>query len=476
MEEADLPQSKDLLTIEDMSEGALPPSIDASTHPNQAEKNQQIGISAAKNFLKAMISKEQNDKSGGVRSSTLVVDLSVHTCDFSRAITAEPGVYYVGLARDLGEEEWARTYMKDFLATNFLNGEIKLPSKLTLPAAEVPSDLQAAAPPFPALTTLVVNKAAKIDGLQTLKTPDKLLAQWGEHHRFGPDFWQVIKEARASMPLDLAPDSKRQADGHGNAPPVKRLKTGEKDEDDKSGAGGVPVKREDKEIIVKQLSELPTPLTWEAALPLPKAKGQCSLVVTLGSRVWLVNRTENQVVLNKHFIIAGFYKGKWWQKVGSQDEVKEQDIMYQLQNASTLVVVNGKVMSLGQAVKEKRQTQPDAVIQYHAIKDHPIADDPGWFVCEREKTILFQVLELPAKNTSKTEDGKAVISHDKIAGCIPIHMWNGPFSELVWITKWSATEAKGLAPFRPTIILTQDVVLPKQSIMELTGETAVPPA
>ena len=112
------------------------------------------------------------------------------------------------------------------------------------------------------------------------------------------------------MPLDLAPDSKRQADGHGNAPPVKRLKTGEKDEDDKSGAGGVPVKREDKEIIVKQLSELPTPLTWEAALPLPKTKGQCSLVVTLGSRVWLVNRTENQVVLNKHFIIAGFYKGK----------------------------------------------------------------------------------------------------------------------------------------------------------------------
>ncbi|CAK9015484.1 Uncharacterized protein SCF082_LOCUS12781 [Durusdinium trenchii] len=470
--EAELPSSKELLTIEDMSDCALPSSTDASTHPSQAEKNQQIGVAAARNIIKAVLKIENSASVAAARSSTLIVDLTVHTCDFSRAAALEKDnqfLYYLGLRRNVGEEEWSRTYMKEFLTQSLLEGAIP---GVTLPPEEVPADLKETSPPLPTLNALVLNKQVKVDGLVTLKAPDKVLASWGEHPAFGPEFWQVINEARSTLPLDVTDSKKRDSDGL-PLPPGKLPKheaTGTPKKEETKGEA----KAEIKEAI--KISEMPTPLTWEASLNLSKTKGQVSLVITLGSRIWLVNRGPKDVILHKNHVIAGFHAGKWWHKANAQDGVREVDILHDLANASTLVQCNGTIETLGEVIKAKRSTNPDVTVQYHHIKDAPADTDPAFFQMERDKSIYFQVQEIPAKSVMKDAQGKACVSFDKMAGCISFDKWSTPFTEMIWVVKWSPTAAKGLVPFRPIVILTRDVSVPPDCAIELSGSSAAPAA
>eukprot|EP00435_Cladocopium_sp_Y103_P073195 s19_g42.t1 len=139
--------------------------------------------------------------------------------------------------------------------------------------------------------------------------------------------------ARATLPLDVPPanaDKKREHDGTAAMPKAKIQK---------------------------------------ADMPLAKSKGQRSAVITIASRVRLVNRGTKDVILPKDFVIAGFFKGKWWHKANANGQVRDMDLLYELQDANAIVQINNKVMTLGAAVEEKRATNPDVVIQYHKLKD-----------------------------------------------------------------------------------------------------------
>lgn len=466
LEEAELPPSRDLIVIEDMGECALPSTTDVSTHPSQAEKNIQVGIPAARSFLKAGLTGTSTPNSG--RQATMIVDLTCHTADFARAALQMPTegskLYYVGLARDTSEEEWTRAFLKDFLAENLLDGTIKTPANMTLPEAEIPADMRDTAVPLPNYHILVPCQKVKVDGLATLKTPDKLVATWGES-TFSGEFWEVINGARATLPLDVPPanaDKKREHDGTTAMPKAKIQKV---------EVGGVKKQEPAPEAKFIAIDDMPTPLTWEADMPLAKSKGQCSVVITIGSRVWLVNRGTKDVILPKDFVIAGFFKGKWWHKANANDQVRDMDLLYELQDANTMVQINNKVMTLGAAVEEKRATNPDVVIQYHKLKDSPMADDPKFFVCEREKSIYFGVMEIPAKAAVKDENGKVALTYDKLAGCIGRDKWSSPYSELVWVVKWSPTATKGLVPVRPVIVLTRDCHVLAGKALEITVPT-----
>eukprot|EP00435_Cladocopium_sp_Y103_P073396 s19_g43.t1 len=182
LEEAELPASRDLIVIEDMGGCALASTTDVSTHPSQAERNIQVGIPAARSFLKAGLTGLSTPHSG--RPAPMIVDLTCHTADFARAAfqMAIEGskLYYLGLARDTSEEEWTKAFLRDFLAENLLDGTIKTPANMTLPDAEMPAEKRETAVPLPSYHILVPCQMVKVDGLATLKTPDKLVASWGE--------------------------------------------------------------------------------------------------------------------------------------------------------------------------------------------------------------------------------------------------------------------------------------------------------
>ena len=96
--------------------------------------------------------------------------------------------------------------------TIFLDGTLPIPKSVTLPPAELPSDMVEAAPPQPQLNILTWNKQVKLEGVATLKTPASLLTQYHDHPRFGTEFKAILEQARADYPLDMA-DDKKEKDG-----------------------------------------------------------------------------------------------------------------------------------------------------------------------------------------------------------------------------------------------------------------------
>ena len=178
---ADAPMlpTAEMLVIEDMSETALPSGTEMTTHKNQSEKHQQIGKDAAYKLLLSFLTGLNETE----RTAILIVDLSAHTLEMAKAAyeirsSAAIGtpVFYLGFAESEGELEWQKFHLSSWLAERFLNGNLKLPPGMTpLGDAELPSELVSALPNKPELSTLTWSQK-KVDGLPTLKTPDKVLS------------------------------------------------------------------------------------------------------------------------------------------------------------------------------------------------------------------------------------------------------------------------------------------------------------
>ncbi|CAE7709399.1 unnamed protein product [Symbiodinium sp. CCMP2592] len=496
LEEADLPQTRDLLAIEDLDPAALPTTTDAHVHVPQPEKAMQIGESAARSILRGFLAQDSTvGATAGTRSAFLCIDLSPHTCDFSRAALAETKlpVYYLGLTRSEGELEWSKSFVRDWLADSFLDGSLQLPPTMSLPPIEMPTELQQAAPPLPNLQTLLLNKVQKYEGLPSLKTPDRVLAAWGDHARFKTEFEEFLQKSREELPLDLTPEKADKSSGAGSGSGSGSGSGLKREADGTQGRVAKKQKVEtlvNPEVVAKRsipLKDLPKPLTWEADLHLPKsAKAKVSVIITLGERIFLVNHSQDKdVVLEKNTCVAGFYKGKWWQHKGSKDQasVKESDILFTLKDADSLIQIGSKVHTLGEAVqeivdkRERRKTQPDVTVSYHKICDSPTSTKPAFFTMSQTHTIYWEIQAIPADCIQ--HDGKTCVPVHHMGGVIPFSRWETWASTLVWASKWSPTSAKGLVPCRPLIVLKESVPLSPQTAIELTaseGPSAEPVA
>ena len=177
----DLPATKDLVSIEDMADNGLPETTNVATHATQAEKHQQLGSAAWRKLLQACAPAAEID------GPTLIVDLSTHTLDCSKAAyleqqSAGAPIYYCGLVEDGAKAvlDWTKFHWQNWLADGYLSGAVPLPAGAALPSRELPEAAQQAMPPKPELGTLVWS-TVKRDGLQTLKTPEKVLQAWEGH-------------------------------------------------------------------------------------------------------------------------------------------------------------------------------------------------------------------------------------------------------------------------------------------------------
>ncbi|CAK9056713.1 unnamed protein product, partial [Durusdinium trenchii] len=120
-------------------------------------------------------------------------------------------LYYLGLSEKEGEKEWQTHHMNSWLSEGFLDGSLALPvGAPALMSKELPAELATSLPPKPELTTLVWSEK-KVDGLQTLRTPDKLLQTWHDHSLFGRRNQEWLKATRESVPLDCKEGDKEKA-------------------------------------------------------------------------------------------------------------------------------------------------------------------------------------------------------------------------------------------------------------------------
>ena len=237
LDRATLMKTSDMCVPEDMSEAALPSTTDATTHINPPEKHQQIGPEAAGNLLRGFL---QGLEVHGRRIAILCVDLSTHTCDVTRAFFTEYQnvklpMYYTGLCQDAHARDWAIDHMQRIVTDRILSGELTV-SGQSLPAEKVPDDVIEALPPKPSLNVLVW-ATVKRQGLDTIKTPDNIIAKWKSHPVYGDEFSTWLQEAQAAAHLDVQPEataseqqvrhdlSPEPSGSRGNMePPAKRTK------------------------------------------------------------------------------------------------------------------------------------------------------------------------------------------------------------------------------------------------------------
>ena len=485
VEDAALVPTKDLLVIEDLNPESLPPTTDITTNINPPEKHQQLGLDASRKYIRSLT---QGLEATG-RSALVIIDLSMHTCEMTKAAVLESGpaqlpLYYLGFAGDDEKLDWAKQHMEGWLAEQYLAGEVKLPGSCVLPPKTLPEGVVEAAPPQPQLTTLTWCNKVKFEGLATLRTPDSLLTKYWDHSRFGAEFQAFLENARQELPLDTKAEKetggggKRKASGGaGPANPPLAAPAGSSQQGGSSSEA--PVQQQLNAPI--PVADLPSALTWEAVLVSNK---NVSVVLAIGERIFLVNRSESDMTVEAGTLIAGWYKGKFWHHRNADGEAPSKkakkggdegqdpcdtDLPFQLENFDSQIQCKGKMKTLGSVLLEQRKKMPDAKIAYHQIKDSPLPGKPSWFTLELKHHIYFRFESVPTKQAAaEGEAGTPKISMTHLAGCIGKDKWTTAGCDIVWAMKWSPSAEKGLQPVRPMVLTTRALKVPKQMALELT--------
>eukprot|EP00435_Cladocopium_sp_Y103_P037858 s4511_g10.t1 len=180
---------------------------------------------------------------------------------------------------------------------------------------------------------------------------------------------------------------------------------------------------------------MPSALTWEAVLVSNK---HIHVVLAVGGRVYLVNRTDSEQALEGGTLIAGWFKGRFWQhrsedgeappkksrKGGNDNEAPSNaDILFQLEDAGSHVSFEAKIRTVGSLLLEQRKKMPEAKIAYHHLNESPKAGNPTWFDLTLKNHIYFRTEGIPTK---EAPDGSTTpkISMGHLGGCLKPEMWN----------------------------------------------------
>lgn len=459
-----------MLQIEDMNEDALPGSTDTTSQMSQAEKHQQIGVEAARKLCQGLL---PNDLQS--RAAIVFVDTTPHTLDACKAVYQERAsgscvapLYWHGFSESEMEKEWQTYHMLTWLSEGFLDGSLPLPRGApALMAKELPPEMAASLPPKPELTTLTWCQQKKVDGLPTIRCPDKVLQAWHDHARFGSEFQAWLTAKRADHYLD-----------------VKEADAAEKDTKKRiggSGGTGTPnpspakVPRvETAPLEAIEATALPTPLAWQATLhgTFSKAKGASGLklIIAIGNRIFVTNEGSAEQTLAAGSSAAGYYKGSFLMqgqrgKEAENFQFRPADVMYELADASTEVLFEGKLQQLGKVVAQKRALTPlNVSICYYDMCEQPKQDDGTFFTLKSKSQVLFRPENAPTSEDKKAADGSYTLPLTSMAGCLETNLWETKATKVTWAVKWGA---RGLVPIRPTITFTQNIVIPAGKAVEL---------
>ena len=311
--------------------------------------------------------------------------------------------------------DWVHENVKETLARGFMDGTFAPP--IPLPPAQPEGEV--AMPPQPTLTLLGWNARSKTaSGLATLKTPDRILQAWHDHAAWGGKFQEVLKTMRETYPLDLAPttaevasNTKKRGADPSSATVATKIRKGE------SGKLNMDPPAE---CVSSSLPDA-APLVHE--IPLTAAK-HVNLIITVGNRIFFRNTSKEPVLLRKGLTIAGFYKGKRWRpEKGQQPEGK--DIMFELADADSMVLMGNQYTSLQDVIQAKRATSPaNSHVGFHELKDQPKDGNPSFFVLQLKNAVYFRFEDIPAKSDA---DGKAKVASQNVAGAIPVACWQSSF-------------------------------------------------
>ena len=270
-------------------------------------------------------------------------------------------------------------------------------------------------PPLPKLNRLVVVN-------DDLRCPSTLVKQWKFHPAFGQEFTAWLDqfcETYGVADEDVVPEAgEKRAQLAAEESPVKRQKV-------------------DDAAIIPDTGAIKEALLSEVSL-VGAGKNPPFLQIRANDTIYIMNKSEQDVHIPALSYISAFGKGSFkMMKEGEEDMIE-----FKLTGHLDHVVLNGKVLLLGQVMQEQRAKNPKATVCYHDVQ--PGEANPLHIVVKQTHCVAF----IPKK------DGE--LSINNLASRVPPKVWNSRCLHIIWVVRWTG---KGLMPVKPVVHLRGQLAL-----------------
>lgn len=447
--------AKNMVVVEDFRENALPMSTaDRPDRVKGAAKASQLGEDAMQKVLDAVMEGPEWGAQQG-KIVLLIMDINPGVANLLDAMIARRGqmrmpVHYLGLAENHVHFDWVQRTKLEVLRQKHFAGELTVPGR-PQPSKEMPADLLETPPAPPTLSRLAVKERdAQGKFKPHLIIPKDLMDTWGGHEKFKDEFMANIAKiqeelgeavvvmdgaaAAAAVP-DASSPAKRNCEGDVSKAPSKRPRVLES-------------KIIDQENMVAGQDMFKVSLLGGIGRDLSKVQ----LVIKPQHRIYIVNQGGDVVELQEGFMVAGFGKGKFKFQDKEPDANPATHIPYELSSGQDKVLLGTKLLTVHQAVREKKTMEPTAKLCYYNME--PVAGGPvGAFNLQKTHAVLFGMVETQAVDSSA--GAETVIN--RLGALIPANFWKNHCMGIFWVVKWTPS---GLQPVRPLVCLSANVTLP----------------
>ena len=348
----------------------------------------------------------------------------------------------------LGESGVFQDFLADSFKTDLLAGTLSLPNfKVDVAEDQGPTEDEI---PLPSLTRLQWDK-------ETLTCPPAIHNRWSEHEKFESQFKEVVAHINN---ISTAPTITTSSDGIGSSPQPKGVKQEQPD-------GTPPAKRaktEPPETFVgnRSCNDLP-----EAVLASISLTQHCTMQISPGPKVFIVNSGKGSVLLPAGKELVGFFgAGTWWQKAGSKKDVEatDKDIQFALTDANDTVLLQGVCRSLFDCVNEQREKDlSKSGVQYHELHNDPKEGNPGFFTLAAKYHMYWKMMDYKAEKSG----AESRVKKEHGASALPFKFWSEQVScaMCTWHVRWGR---HGLQPLRPTVCLTAPVRIDANCMLEIS--------
>ena len=459
-------KTADMALLEEVEVDALPGSAsgtDASGRRSSSEvtggrRHEQLGFDVSAKILDATLDglTDHPDTTG-----ILVLDLHPVTGDMMEAFIVKKlafniPCFYLSLAPDEAAAESILSMKCESLANRMEEGTVKVPGFRF--EKDDPEGQLERPPPRPELKILIFDEAS-----QKVRLPAVEMRKWGMHPTLGDAFNQALESARQNLnysePLQSSDEAqnssisgKRRTDV-GSTPDAKKLKTGD---------AVTP-------IPVIPVQDLPSNLLM--TVKMTGIKGNLTTRIFVGSKVALVNSTDDKVQLKRGTILYGFGKVSYRKVSDGEQRDMTKEIAIEFASSDDEVIYDRQLVTLFKVIENRRSMNPNAQICYHVMKDE-VDKGPGCFALERRHRVHAAFEAATMKEASGEQEEMGQGGHEgkqeSLAALIPLSTWAG--NELAaqrWSMRWASN---GLMPIRPQIVLLVDIELEPQTALRLWKE------
>ena len=172
---------------QDLSEAALPATIDGSSSVRGGKRFEQFGTSAAQKLLESLV---DGDLPVGI-NGVVMMDTSLGVGDMfwawlERCKALRYPILYLGATADPVALEWFQRRVQEEFTDKLLSGGLQLPG-FAPKNKEPPADVLASPPAPPQLNLCSLRPGP------TISIPDKIIAERSQHPTHGLEFQAVVK-------------------------------------------------------------------------------------------------------------------------------------------------------------------------------------------------------------------------------------------------------------------------------------------